>query len=252
MNCLKAALALSLLTVPALSWSQDGAAATLGQVTGAVDVLLDGVEPWVAAKAGQQLTSGSQLRAGKSGTAVLVFFDGSKVRISRNTQFTIEGASPSNISMRLGLGKLEAWVAKLKGRKFQVRTGAMVAAVRGTVFAMESPDGKAARVDLFSGSLACMDSFGHSTTLNPGQSLAATQTGGAAAPAPLPPSAKAPPEPALAHGPPPPGGAQGKGPPPRGDRKGGPMGPGPGGVPPPPPPPNPLQNTSTTVSPSSP
>jgi hypothetical protein len=262
MNSQSLLLAVVLAALPAVSWGQSGAAATVATVEGTAEVLLDGVEPWIPAKVGTQLTSGSQVRT-KDGTAVLLFFDGSKVKINRSTQFTIEGAEPTNISINLVLGKFEAWIAKLKGRKFQARTGAMVAAVRGTTIGMENNG--VPRFFLFTGSVNL--SIGGANPVFVDRPMMATGPagppggpggppgpggprgpggpppgpGGGLVMASLPPNMMGPPPPPPPTNipppppPPPPGGV----PPP----------PPPGGAPPPPPPPpppNPFQNQQST------
>lgn len=185
------------------------AAATIAEISGEPEVLLDGVEPWMKASAGMQLTPGSKIRTG-AGSATLLFFDGSKVRISEHADFTLEGAESSSIALFLGMGKLQAWVAKLRSRTFKTRTPTAVASVRGTKYDL-STDGKNTTINLYQGSLAVNNNFGQSTLLSAGQSI---QTG-VSAPAPgktgttpafrpvaLPPNMTMPPEPKLTMAPP--------------------------------------------------
>jgi hypothetical protein len=256
MNVLAFAAALFIAVPSFAAPATTAAAATVAEVSGGAEVLLDGVEPWTKAAAGQELTPGSKVRTSRSGSATLLFFDGSKVRISRSAEFTLESAEPAKISLFLAIGKLEAWVSKLKTRNFQTRTPSAVAAVRGTVFEMDCPTGKDTTVDLFSGSLAVNDNFGHSSLLAPGQSLVTGAASGAAPkPVALPPSVKPPVEPTIALAPakpaPAPATQTAAVPPPLPVDTA-------GTVPPPPPPPNPAQNTavaspcSLTVSPSTP
>jgi hypothetical protein len=167
------------------------AAASVAAAAGA-EVQASAAAPWTKAAAGQPLQPGARLRTDASGSAVLLFFDGSKVRVGPSTQFSIEEARPKSIAVTLGLGTLEAWVSKLKGRTFQARTGSMVAAVRGTVFSL-TPE----QVLLFSGLLAVADNLGRVQNLSAGQSLTADARTGAGKPAALPPGAKAPAEPAV-------------------------------------------------------
>lgn len=255
---LHAVVAALLLVAP--SWGAGGGA-WIGDIEGTPEVLLDGIEPWVPAVVGQELSAGTQLRTGK-GAAVVAFPDGSKVRVSRNALFTVEAAEPAKVGVFITLGRLECWVKKLAGRSFVARSPMAVAAVRGTVFAFNVNSARQTTIDLFSGQLAVNDVFGHQTLINPGQRVVASLTGSsnvarlpaaARPPAepkvapvrpPLPPKAggdegKPKPQPKLAPKPPPPP------PPPPGEE---------GTLPPPPPPPNPTQDQpkDTTVSPSSP
>lgn len=184
-------------STPAAAPARAGMASYIGIVQGNAEVLLDGVEPWVPAAVGQQLTNGTQVRTKAKASVTIAFTDGSKVRLGPNSNFKLEAAAPSKISIYVGLGKLEAWVSKFAGRTFQTRNPVAVASVRGTVFAMNVLSPTQVMTDLFSGSLNITDNFGRTVPMIEGQRVEADAVGGAAPPAPLPPSAQAPAEPVV-------------------------------------------------------
>lgn len=184
-------------TTPAAAPARAGMASYIGIVEGKAEVLLDGVEPWIPAAVGQQLSNGTQVRTKGKSSVTIAFTDGSKVRMGPNANFKLEEAVPSKVAIYVGLGKLEAWVSKFAGRTFQTRNPVAVASVRGTVFAMNVISPTQVTTDLFSGSLNITDNFGRTVPMAEGQRVEADAVGGAAPPAPLPPSVKAPAEPVV-------------------------------------------------------
>lgn len=213
----------------------------IAQVGGSADMLLNGA--WAPAKTGTSLPGGTQLRTGADGEIVLAFSDATKLRLGRASSFTLDEVGNSSVKVSTTLGLLEAWVKKMRGRAFEVKSPTAVAAVRGTVFSFNVASGGNTEIQLFQGRLSIADNFGHSLTLGPRQVYQATTSGAAPAPKPLPPGVSAPSEPPVAApraagGPPPPGG------PDKGEVS--------GDLPPAPPPPTAAQNVQAGVSGSAP
>lgn len=169
----------------------------IGIVKSPAMVLLDGVEPWVKAKVGQQLTPGTQIKTKSGGSVTIAFTDGSKIRLGPNANFKLETVKRSKISMYIGLGKLEGWVKKLARRTFQIRNPVAVASVRGTVLATNVISPTQATFDCFSGSLGVTDNFGRTQSLSAGQRMSSNAQTGSSAPTKLPPNVKAPAEPPV-------------------------------------------------------
>ncbi len=169
----------------------------IGIVEGQGMVLLDGVEPWVKAKVGQQLTPGTQVKTKARSSVTIAFTDGSKVRLGPNANFKLETVKRSKISIYLGLGKMEAWVKRLARRTFQARTPVAVASVRGTVFGINVQSPTQAEISCYKGSLGVTDNFGRTRSLGAGQRLSANAQSGSSAPKNLPPGTKTPDEPAV-------------------------------------------------------
>ncbi len=169
----------------------------IGIVAGSAKVLLDGVEPWIDAKPGQKLSPGTQIKTGADGSVTIGFTDASKVRIGPNAAFKVEEVSRSKVAVYIGLGKMEAWVSKLKKRLFQARNPVAVASVRGTVFSMNVVSPTEVTMMCFQGSLGVTDNFGRSAEVNKGQSLKADAEQGAEPPKAIPPDITAPAEPPI-------------------------------------------------------
>ncbi|MBI4676065.1 MAG: FecR domain-containing protein [Elusimicrobia bacterium] len=173
-------------------------AAYIGDLQGEAKILLDGVEPWIDAKPAQKLTAGTRVKTEAGGSLTVVFTDGSKVKLGPNATFKIEEITMSKVAVYIGLGKLDAWVGKLKGRLFQARNPVAVASVRGTIFSMDVVSPTQAMMQCFQGALSVADNFGRTQAVEAGQQLAATSVAGTAEPpTALPPDAAPPVEPVI-------------------------------------------------------
>ncbi|MBI5622799.1 MAG: FecR domain-containing protein [Elusimicrobia bacterium] len=169
-------------------------AAYIGDLQGKAKVLVDGIEPWIDAKNAIRLTPGTQIKTEAGSSLTVVFTDGSKIKLGPNATFKLEEVSMSKVAVYVGLGKLDAWVNKLKSRLFQARNPVAVASVRGTIFTMNVISPTQVMMSCFQGGLSVADNFGRTQSVEAGQQLAASSTAGAAEPpAALPPEAAAPP-----------------------------------------------------------
>lgn len=168
----------------------------LAEVEGGVSARASSSAVWVAAKVGEIIAPGGEVKTEAGGGAVIAFSDGSKVKLGPATTFAVEGATTLTTSLRLFSGRLHAWVKRANKAEFKVRHSAGVAAVRGTVFGMY---GTAAvfKVDLFEGALDIIDIFGRPASLVPGQSAAVSETAGLQRVSSLPPGARPPAEPQV-------------------------------------------------------
>lgn len=89
----------------------------------------------VVTKAPLLVQEGDRL-ATADGEARIRTIDGSLVHLEAGTQITIGEQKPDMIIVRVLAGKVWAKVVKLKSRRFEVRSDAAVASVRGTEFSM--------------------------------------------------------------------------------------------------------------------
>lgn len=196
MKNLLAAVFLSLLA----SGPSYGAEAALGvqlaQVTGAVSARTSSSGEWTAVKDGDMVAPGGEVKTYSGASVVLAFSDGNKVKLEPGTTFGVEGATTLATTLRLFSGKLAAWVKRANRADFRVRHAAGVAAVRGTVFAMEGSE-TGLKIALFEGSLDVVDSFGRPSTLSPGQNATVSTQAGLTGISSLPPETKAPEEPKV-------------------------------------------------------
>lgn len=169
-------------------------AAALASVSGPVRVRDGGRDR--AAIAGAPIAAGTEIAIGAGGSAVLAFSNGTKVRAESGTTMRVTEASASSTFLELTRGVLQCWVRGLEGGRFRVRSGAAVAAVRGTVFTARN-DGRTLRFDVFEGLLDVRDSWGRATMAERGQRVTVTDSG-LSGTSSLPSDAKAPSEPQVA------------------------------------------------------
>jgi hypothetical protein len=120
-----------------------GAATTITIISGDIQVR-HGSGSFAAANDGDVLTAGDTVRTGDGARAVLTYFEGSTVSLEPNTELAIEDASTLTdgstiIVMQQNLGRTWHVVTKLVtgGSKYEVRTPASTASVRGTTFTVD-------------------------------------------------------------------------------------------------------------------
>lgn len=142
-----AALLLAFVTavgLGALTAGRSGAAtgpATLQVLTPTVDVA-HGAAAFAAAVDGQSLAEGDRVRTGHQGHALITFFDGSTLELMPDTEVRIESASSrdgtTDIGIAQAIGRTVSAVHKLVDprSRYEVRTPALAAVVRGTLFSI--------------------------------------------------------------------------------------------------------------------
>ena len=119
------------------------AATTITIISGDIQVR-HGAGSFAPANDGEVLTAGDTIRTGDSARAVLTYFEGSTVSLEPNTELTIEDVSTLTdgstvVVMQQSLGRSWHVVTKLitGGSKYEVRTPASTASVRGTTFTVD-------------------------------------------------------------------------------------------------------------------
>ena len=117
---------------------------SLTVIAGDVSVSRGGAD-FAAAADGETLSAGDTVRTGADGRAVLTYFEGSTVTIEPGTELRVEAASAmadgsTVVLMRQAFGRTWHVVTKLitGGSKYEVRTPASTASVRGTEFEVDS------------------------------------------------------------------------------------------------------------------
>lgn len=126
------------------------------------------------AVAGEYLDSPAGLRTGATGSASLLFADGSRVLVRRDSQLELRASQRRSLSngsiieMALLQGSLENQVTPIgdSGGRFEIRTPAAVAAVRGTQFrvvAEHAAQGDALRTEVITGAVNVANAQGQVT-----------------------------------------------------------------------------------------
>jgi len=123
-----------------------GAGTTLTVLSGDVTVR-HGSGDFAPAADGEVLSEGDAIRTGPDGRAVLTYFEGSTVTIEPATELAIDSANSTAdggtvVLMTQSVGRTWHVVTKLitSGSKYEVRTPASTASVRGTEFQVDADD----------------------------------------------------------------------------------------------------------------
>jgi len=151
------------------------------EASGIVQVQKPGAKAWAQIEhLPLRLASGASVRTGGGASALLSLGDESRVSLGQDTSLTVEEVSDSRHSLKLHLGVLKAYVAHVARRRFEVRTPAAVASVRGTEFQVTVLSGGRTRLELYRGILGVEDNRGNHVLLRPNESLSVDRRGMAA------------------------------------------------------------------------
>lgn len=117
-------------------------AASITEVNGSAEALPAPGVAWQTASVGQQIAAGGGVKTGLNSRARLDINDGTIVRVAPETQFTLETLSPDlenpSTLFLLEAGKVFIQVTKELGTGgFELKTPSGVAAVRGSLMAVE-------------------------------------------------------------------------------------------------------------------
>jgi hypothetical protein len=122
-----------------------GAATTVTIISGDVQVQHGATGSFVRATDGEVLAAGDTIRTADDARAVLTYFEGSTVSIEPNSELAIETASALSdgstvVVMQQNVGRTWHVVTKLitGNSKYEVKTPASTASVRGTAFQVDS------------------------------------------------------------------------------------------------------------------
>jgi hypothetical protein len=122
-----------------------GATTTVTVISGEVHVRHSATGSFVAATDGEVLTAGDTVRTGDGSRAILTYFEGSTVSVEPNSELTIETAASFTdgstvVVMQQQFGRTWHVVTKLitSNSKYEVKTPASTASVRGTAFQVDS------------------------------------------------------------------------------------------------------------------
>ena len=162
---------------------------------GAVEYQKAGTTGWNLIKPPFSIEVGDKVRTGPGSMAEIYVRYGSKIRLGAGTTFLLNKVSKEDNSMTVLVGKMQAWMRKMAGRKFSVRTPTAVCAIRGTNFEVEVAETGESSWNLFTGSLQIFDAKNRSVELASNQRVVVTKEAGVVRPEPLPVEIKVPDEP---------------------------------------------------------
>ncbi len=121
-----------------------GSSTTITVIGGDVSVRHGTTSSFVAAVDGEILNPGDAVRTGADARAVLTYFEGSTVTVEPNTELAIDAAAAQAndtiVQMTQTAGRTWHVVTKLVtgNSKYEVRTPASTASVRGTAFTVDT------------------------------------------------------------------------------------------------------------------
>ena len=146
MNYRASFLALALMFAASVAFSQDKA--RVSSVTGRVTYAPSATADFVPLTAGLEIPTGSRIRSGKDGTAVVIVVSGAAMQISENSEVTIDSMS-SDTAKRKALVSLKSGTVsalidpkRSKQTDFKIQTPQGVAAARGTFYGVTVKKGK--------------------------------------------------------------------------------------------------------------
>ena len=157
------------LRIPTEWLKLESSQVTLLAVTGET-LLRQGKAPARAAVAGEQLQAPSGLRTGPDGSATLQFADGSRVLVRRDTELQLQTSQKSRlgnaniVALTLVQGSVENQVTPIgnTGGRFEIRTPAAIAAVRGTQYRVYA-EGQSMRTEVVTGAVQVANPTGQVT-----------------------------------------------------------------------------------------
>ena len=155
-------------------------AAVVTKVIKQVDLLRSGKDEWSKASSGDFLYNSDAVKTGEQSQAVVIFSNGTQLKIDQKTQFEISDSEFSlqqegKDTIRIKIGQM-FFKTKARADKqkvgFEVETPVAVVSVRGTAGNIEVPDDKTSIFILESGIMEYKALFGAkgSGQLKPGQS----------------------------------------------------------------------------------
>jgi hypothetical protein len=125
--------------------------ATIGKVSyveGEVVIVENGKEKQL--KVNQKIDLGDQIRTGIESVLEVTYTKGTVIRVGEKSKVTLSGSDVAN-NVKVGEGRVWANVQKLASGQFRVTTPVATAAVRGTVFRVESGDDSSSTIALYEG-----------------------------------------------------------------------------------------------------
>jgi len=167
------ALSFALATPSHALWpfsSKEEAPKAVGAVISAATGSVRYIKPGQAARPATQrpIHAKDRVKTGADGQAVIMFLDGTKIKIGKNSEFELTDHDPKKVNVRLLVGRVTAWVKRVQNRRFALRTPTAVASVRGTTLGAET---NPPAFDLFSGAMDVTDNFGNTVPMTGGQTL---------------------------------------------------------------------------------
>ncbi|OGJ90233.1 MAG: hypothetical protein A2487_15360 [Candidatus Raymondbacteria bacterium RifOxyC12_full_50_8] len=144
----------SLLCAAAVVFALSEKVGAVSYMVGAVNIKKAGTAVWKPARMNQAVSNGDAFQTAKAEVVEITLSNGSVVRISEQSEITINCPADNKVMAGVNKGKVWANIKKLsqRGAEFEVTSGTATAAIRGTVFAMNNnPDDSTTSVKVYDG-----------------------------------------------------------------------------------------------------
>jgi len=129
--------------------------AVISKVAGNVQVYSPHSDMWYDAGSNLVMKEGQKIRtSGNRSRATVRMEDDSKVEVGPNSNVSFESLNKESPKIKIGLGRLKAWVSKIKRSKFEVHTPIAVCSVRGTEFDVAVDEKGNTEVEVLEGEVA--------------------------------------------------------------------------------------------------
>ncbi len=149
---------LSRVAVVVLMWAVSGILAagkpiaSIATIEGKASVLPEAGPDWRDAKPKMPLRKGDQIYTREESFVEVRYTDGTVLRMNENTKLVLASATDKAVKAENPLGGVWVNMQKIaKGRSFELSSPTAVAAIRGTVFHMETGQDSSTSVSVFEG-----------------------------------------------------------------------------------------------------
>ena len=133
-----------------------GSVAKIKRIDGKVSVLKKGAEKWRTARVNMPLSEGDAVYSRKESFAEIVYSSGAILRMDEDTKIIIKKATEKKSKTATPLGNVWANMRKLvvSKKEFELESPTATAAIRGTVFQMNTDKDSSTDVSVYEGKVA--------------------------------------------------------------------------------------------------
>ena len=155
----KRALTISLAFLLSILFSANvyaGSVAKIKRIDGTVSVLKKGAEKWRTARVNMPLSEGDAVYSREESFAEIVYSSGAILRMDEDTKILIKKVSEKKTKTETPLGNVWANMRKLviSKKEFELESPTATAAIRGTVFQMNTDKDSSTDVSVYEGKVA--------------------------------------------------------------------------------------------------
>lgn len=131
-------------------------AARIKRVEGKISIMREGADKWRDARVNTVLNKGDQLYTREESFAEIIYTTGAVLRMDENTKIVIDEITEKGHKTSTPVGNIWVNMKKLLSKKseFELRSPTATAAIRGTVFQMNTDEDTTTNVSVYKGKVA--------------------------------------------------------------------------------------------------